>query len=559
MKNKKLSLKSMLIMIALVPMTAAIIGLAITSITTISKSLEEHTLDQLLVAAQGLRSYYEYDLINEENLAEGFVEYNPEEYIDVIYSKTGVNLTLFKDNVRFMTSLRNADGTRNEGTESSAEVWAAVKSGQDYTSTDVVIGGLDYYVYYLPIKNANGDVCGMAFAGKPAEQVQATKRNMAIIIISISAVLMALFTILALIIAKKISEPIKITANSIKKLSEGNVNIELEAHTSIKETTVLIDSTKELTSALHNIVSKIHGSMDNLYELINSTTGLATESSSSTEQISSAMMGLAKSTELMAESVQEINNNVIEMGNIVEEAQSTVKTLMESSGNMETANKDALQSVENITANSEKSVEAVKSIADSIKDTNDAINKITEMVNLITEIAGQTNLLALNASIEAARAGESGRGFSVVADNIKNLAEQSSGSADEIKVIVGEISKLSNICVEQAEMVKDIIEEEQTMLNATKAQFNTLNSEITSSVDNIQTVDKITERLGNIKSTIVSSISDLSAISEETSATNEEVSASTTLVAGNVNNVSSSMSDMNHSADDLKDAISFFG
>ena len=103
-----------------------------------------------------------------------------------------------------------------------------------------------------------------------------------------------------------------------------------------------------------------------------------------------------------------------------------------------------------------------------------------------------------------------------------------------------------------------IIEEEQELLDKAKGQFNTLNDEINSSVNNIRTVDNITARLGEIKTTVISAVSDLSAVSEETSATNEEVTASAQLVAGNVNDVSVSMGEMNTSADELKGAISFF-
>ncbi len=558
MKDRKISLKLILIMLALVPMIVAIIGLAITSIRTISAKLEENTLEELMVAAQGLESYYGYNLEAGTDLVDGFVEYDPEEYIDEVYSKTGVHLTLFKDNVRFMTSLRNDDGSRNEGTESSAEVWKAVSAGNDYSSTKVVIGGLDYYVYYLPLKNGTGSVCGMAFAGKPATQIQEAKRGIVLIIVTISIILSILFSVIAYVIAKNIADPISATAENIQKLSGGDVSIELDARSSVKETTILIDSTNSLTEALKNIVNRIHGSMDDLYSLIGTTTKLANESSTSTSQISSAMTGLSDTTLQMADSVQEINNTVIDMGDMVEEDQNTVDTLIESSGNMESANRDALDCINNIINSSGRSVSAVQGISESINETNNAVIKIAEMVNLITEIAGQTNLLALNASIEAARAGESGRGFSVVADNIKGLAEQSGDSANEIKVIVEEISRLSETCVEQADTVKNIIEEEQEYLSEAKNQFNALNDEINASINNIHTVEGITDRLGEVKNTIISSISDLSAVSEATSATNEEVSASTTLVAGNVSDVSTRMGDMNTSADELKGAISFF-
>ncbi len=91
-----------------------------------------------------------------------------------------------------------------------------------------------------------------------------------------------------------------------------------------------------------------------------------------------------------------------------------------------------------------------------------------------------------------------------------------------------------------------------------KGLFDTLNNEIGSSVQNIETVRNITEQLGTIKDTIVSAVSDLSAVSEETSATNEEVTASATVVASNVSNVSASMGDVSNLSDQLKEAVGFF-
>ncbi len=546
----------MLILFAMIPLITAAIVLTIMEASMTVSNLETNIRDELRLATKSLREYYEYDIINGNDLVDGFCEYDTE-YIDTMYNTTGIDFTLFKDDVRFMTTIKDSSGKRIEGTNASEAVWAAVSKGNDYYSDDVVINGIDYYVYYMPLTDGT-TVYGMAFSGKPADGVISAERQSVLGAVAVSAVFVIVFVFIALFFSKKVAAPIQAVANNIKELSNGNTQIDVDAHSSIKETTTLIDSTKVLRDKLSAIVGDINTSMISLSDIIDTTSGLSREASDSTAHISDAMDELANSTDMMASSVQNININVVEMGTIVENAQETANTLADSSQAMESANRDALKCINDIEKSSGKSVEAVNGIAQSINDTNEAVNRIGNMVELISSIASQTNLLALNASIEAARAGEAGKGFAVVADNIKSLASQSDESAGEIKVVVDEISALSNTCVTQADSVKQMLMEEQELLNQARGQFDTLDSEISASVQNINTVKDITNQLGSIKDTIVNAVSDLSAVSEETSATNAEVMTSTNIVDTNVGNVSSSMGDITTLSDRLKEAVGFF-
>ncbi|MCR5684344.1 MAG: cache domain-containing protein [Lachnospiraceae bacterium] len=219
-KGSRLTLKRTLVMYALIPLSVGLIILGTIAAVILTQSIEANIREELVIASSGLMEYYTFDLETETNLVDGFCAYDPEEYIDKIAKNTGIDLTLFRDNVRFMTSIIGPDGKRIEGTEASAEVWNTIKAGNDYYSDDVVINGIDYYVYYLPIV-IHGDLVGMAFSGKPATSVRLAEKELYFTIIGIVVVLETLFLIMAMFISRKISAPIIVVKEGIEKLSNG--------------------------------------------------------------------------------------------------------------------------------------------------------------------------------------------------------------------------------------------------------------------------------------------------------------------------------------------------
>lgn len=552
---KNLSLKSMLIMLSLVPLIIAVSIIAVVTSRVVVRNLKENTKEELIVAAKALREYYEYDFVNNNDLVDGFIRYETS-YIDAMKT-TGVDLTIFKDNIRFMTTIRDASDKRIEGTPASDAVWKVVKEGNDYYSDSVKINGIDYHVYYMPLRYGN-KTHGMAFSGKPATTIQAAERSIYKMIISISALMVAVCTVITLVIARRVANPLRNVADRIENLLSINLNVKTDAKSSIYETAQLIRAAGKLSAVLNDVVGKIQESASSLTETVKSTAEMAKESSHSSEQIAESMRALSETTVTMTGNVREINDNVTEMSDVIGRVISNVDNLNQNSRLMTEANNSAMNCIDNATKFSTKSSEAIDEIAEKIAATNEAVLKIGRQVRLITDIATQTNLLSLNAGIEAARAGEAGKGFGVVAAEIKKLAEDSNSSAEQINSIVEEIKHLSDECVEQAGGVRELINEEGELLMTTHDKFMVLAEEIKTSVQEVSSVSDIASQLEGIKDMLMKNVSELAAISEETSATNKEVAESIESIADNVKKVSDDTHTLHDLAEDLNEAVSYF-
>jgi methyl-accepting chemotaxis protein len=207
---------------------------------------------------------------------------------------------------------------------------------------------------------------------------------------------------------------------------------------------------------------------------------------------------------------------------------------------------------------SARSVEAVESIVTELKNTDEAMKDIQTCVSVINDIASQTKLLSLNASIEAARAGESGKGFSVVAENIRDLAESSSENAARIGDIIERVTELSGKSVQAANAVRETIRGEQASIASTQEKFSVLSDAVESSLLETSTVSEKTKQLNALKSVLADAAESLGDVSQQLGASTEEVSASAQTVAEECQNTLGNTERMTDAGTVLSKSVEFF-
>lgn len=481
---------------------------------------------------------------------------------DSVKSNTDIDITLFYGDTRVITSLKDKDtGDRLIGTQASDEVIDEVlKKGKDYHDLDIEINGEPYYGYYVPIKNSNGEVIGMAFAGTVSSEQQAFIRER-IIKVTILAVVIGLLGILyAVFTSVPVARSIRKTEEAIMELESGNLIAHMDEKVMRRndELGAMARSVNNLKNRLFEIIGGIKKSSEILYSSGESLSEMATQSSTTTSEMNKVIEDISQGAISQAEEIETASQNIGTMGEVIEEIVTSVDTLGTASAKMKSASDESNVIIQQLSESNDRTTSAFARISKQIYETNDSMQMIEEAIELITSIAGQTNLLALNASIEAARAGEHGKGFAVVATEIQQLADQSNSSAEKIKNIIRDVMNESNATVHVMEEVEKIIEEQQEKLNETKTKFAAVTQGVDASREEAEVIQNHTEVCDESRVKVIDVIQNLSAISQENAASTQETTASMSELNETIRLLADAASNLQQLSQNLEHEMEFF-
>lgn len=316
----------------------------------------------------------------------------------------------------------------------------------------------------------------------------------------------------------------------------------------------LLQMRKELIA----IIQKISGQSNELHGASETMNRSANHTAESVDQVEKAISEIAQGATSQAQETQTATENVILMGDMIEDTNKEIDALRDSANAMNAAGNKAIEILAQLNACNQQTKDAIEVVYEQTNTTNTSAMRIKAATDVISEIAEETNLLSLNASIEAARAGEQGRGFAVVASQIQKLAEQSNNSAQEIAVIINELISDAAKSVETMESVKGVIQQQDEYVKNTEDSFRDVASGIAQSIDGIHSISAKTQQLNEARIRVVDVVQNLTAIAEENAAGTEQTSASVTEVGNTMSDVADEATHLNGIATALENSVSVF-
>ncbi|ERN51173.1 methyl-accepting chemotaxis protein [Alkalihalophilus marmarensis] len=558
--NLKIGTKINLLVMSILIVFSVVLGFVVQNlvVTGVKESAIEKARSDLNLGFRALEERYPGDWeIRNNQLYKGNVLVNENiEMVDYIADMTGGSVTIFQGDTRITTNVV-VDGNRAVGTQASDMISQTVlQEGKTFFGEADVAGTLNQTAYQ-PIHNPNGEAIGMWFVGVSEQFIDDTVGTIFNGLLVVLVIGIGIASTVVFLFAHQMKKRLNLLGDALEKAGQGDFTTHVSDQ-SKDEIGQLTNSYNLMKNNLNTLIKHVVETSEQVAASSEELTAGAEETSRATDQISESIQAIASGSENQVNTTMQANQSSVTISDSMQAIKSSVKTVTHSSTSAKEKSETGINVIQQAISQMNLIEDKTEDIATIVQELGTKSSEIGNIITIITTVAEQTNLLALNAAIEAARAGAHGKGFAVVADEVRKLAEQSSGSASQIRNLIQDIQQQIDKSVVSMDDTKEAVKEGITIVGSAGNEFEGISTSINDVTNQIEEVSNSVQQITDQMKTMVTFIDDASNTAEGSASYSQEVAAAAEEQNASMEEITAAATTLSEMAESLQEAVKKF-